>query len=223
MGLVYHMGMGSIFVLLRTFFYLLYHPFAWTYDFVAATVSLGRWKSWVRCSIPFLEGKVLEIGYGPGHLQQALNEGGFSTFGIDESRQMVCQARRRLQKTGSPICLARGLAQSLPFQNEVFDSVVATFPSEYIFDPHTLKDVRRVLKPGGRLVILPMAWITGTQGLERLAAWLFRFTGEAPGTPRPIPGEMRERFMRAGFEAQSELVRLKGSQVLVILAKRTLY
>ncbi|NMC80811.1 MAG: hypothetical protein GYA59_15725, partial [Chloroflexi bacterium] len=39
---------------LKVFFDLLYHSFAWTYDGVAAVVSLGRWKGWVYSVIPFL-------------------------------------------------------------------------------------------------------------------------------------------------------------------------
>ena len=61
--------------LLRIFFQLLYHPFAWAYDLVAGLVSLGRWKSWVLCGLPLLAGRVLEIGFGPGHLQAALQAG----------------------------------------------------------------------------------------------------------------------------------------------------
>ncbi len=209
--------------LLRTFFSLLYHQFAWTYDLVAATVSLGRWKSWVMSSIPYLSGKVLEIGYGPGHLQQILTEHGWPVFGIDESRQMARQAGKRLKRSGRPLRLARGLAQSLPFQEQAFDSVVATFPSEYIFDIRTLKEVRRVLVTGGRFVIIPMAWITGMRPLERLAAGLFRLTGETSGKPQPLRREAQEQFQRAGFNAQSELVSLKGSQVLVIIATSTMY
>ncbi len=61
--------------LLRFFFRLLYHQFAFTYDLVAATVSLGRWKDWVLSVVPFIEGtRILEIGHGPGHLQRALLE-----------------------------------------------------------------------------------------------------------------------------------------------------
>ena len=57
--------------LLRFFFYLLYHSFAFAYDLVAASVSLGRWKDWVLSVVPFIEGnRVLEIGHGPGHLQR---------------------------------------------------------------------------------------------------------------------------------------------------------
>jgi ubiquinone/menaquinone biosynthesis C-methylase UbiE len=207
--------------LLRSFFYLLYHPFAWTYDLVSWTVSLGHWKSWGRSSIPYLEGTILEVGYGPGHLQQALNEKGMQVFGLDESRQMARQARRRLRKQGYPNHLSRGRAEYLPFPGGAFNSVVATFPSEYIFDRRTLNEIHRVLTPCGKLVILPTAWITGTRPLERLAAWLFRVTGEAPGKPKLLRQEVQEQFQRAGFLARSEIIQLEGSQVLVIIAALT--
>ncbi len=131
---------------------------------------------------------------------------------------MARQAGRRLRKKGLPVRLTRGDARRLPFTAAAFDSVVATFPSEYIFDPKTLREIRRVLVPAGTLVILPMAWITGRKPLERLAAWLFRLTGEAPGQPRPITAEVREQFQRAGLQVRSEMVKLKSSQVLVIVA-----
>jgi len=210
--------MRLIFYFLRLFFSLLYHQFAWMYDLVAAAVSLGRWKKWVKSSIPYLEGRILEIGYGPGHLQVSLNEKGFSVFGLDESRQMAYQAKRRLVRDSYRINLTRGHSQFLPFQPHFFNSLVATFPAEYIYDQHTLQEAQRVLVPGGRLVIVPMAWITGTRPLERLAAWLFRITGEAPGKPKPIPAAIRDQFARAGFQVRSEIVKMEGSQVLIIIA-----
>ncbi len=213
--------MRLILFILRTLFHLLYHQFAWTYDLVAATVSLGRWNEWVRSALPYLSGSILEIGYGPGHLQGLLHEKGLAAFGLDESRQMARQAGRRLRAQGFPAALTRGRAQHLPFPPETFDTVAATFPSEYIFDPQTLEEIRHVLLPSGRLVILPMAWITGRRPLERLAAWLFRLSGEAPGKPGTLSETMRERFARAGFEARSELVSARDSQVLVILASKT--
>jgi ubiquinone/menaquinone biosynthesis C-methylase UbiE len=204
--------------LLRIFFSLLYHQFAWTYDLVAATVSLGRWKKWVKSTLPYLDGRVLEIGYGPGHLQAVLGEKSLSAFGVDESRQMARQAERRLKKKGLQARLTRGLSQHLPFRSNAFDAVVATFPSEYIYDPHTLEEAQRVLVPDGRFILVPMAWITGRRPADRLAAWLFRLTGEAPGEPRPLPAAVRERFMKAGFQVESELIEVEGSQVLLILA-----
>ncbi len=210
--------MRLISLLLRAIFSLLYHQFAWTYDMVAAMVSLGRWKTWVKSSIPYLQGKVLEIGYGPGHLQLALNEQGTPVFGLDESRQMASQAHRRLKRGGFPARLSRGVAEHLPFRSGSFDTVVATFPSEYIFDPSTLREARRVLAPGGKLVLLPLAWITGNRPWERLAAWLFRITGQAPDQPRPIAANVREQFGRAGFVLRNELIQLKGSQLLFYIA-----
>jgi len=94
--------------LLRFFFRLLYHQFAFTYDLVAATVSLGRWKDWVLSVLPFIQGtRVLEIGHGPGHLQRALLEQNLLAVGIDESSQMGRLAKRNLRrffhsKAGAP-------------------------------------------------------------------------------------------------------------------------
>src|SRR5829696_5663227 len=86
--------------LLRIFFYLLYHPFAFTYDLVAATVSLGRWKDWVLSVVPFVEGnRILEIGHGPGHLQRVLLSRNLFTVGIDESAPMGRLARRNLTRS----------------------------------------------------------------------------------------------------------------------------
>ena len=220
--LVLFHDMRLILFLFRTIFYLLYHQFAWIYDAVAAVVSLGRWNDWVHSVIPYLDGRILEIGFGPGHLQLSLQEQALSVFGLDESRQMARQAIHRLHNKGFPSNLSRGYAQHLPFPENVFDAVVATFPAEYIFDPQTLTEIRRVLVMDGKLIVVPMAWITGKRPIERLAAWLFRVTGEAPGKPGTISTEMRSQFARAGFKVRGESINMRGSQVLVVIAIRTL-
>ncbi len=205
--------------LLGLFFHLLYHPFAWTYDLVAALVSLGRWRGWVLQAVPYLNGRVLEIGFGPGHLQVAINEAGLEAFGLDESRQMARQARRRLRRGGYPVQLVNGYAQILPFPSDAFDCVAATFPSEYIFEPQTLAEIRRLLRPGGKLVLIPSAWITGQGWLPRLAAGLFRLTGQAAALEQVLPG-IKQRIAQSGFEVRHELVELSGSRVLVIVADK---
>ena len=212
--------MRLIFFLLRPIYYLLYHQFAWTYDFIAAFISLGRWEDWVQTALPYLNGRVLELGFGTGRLQLSMNEINMQAFGLDESRQMASQASRRLRKRGVISRLLLGYAQTLPFANGVFDSVVATFPAEYIFDPQTLIEIWRVLVPSGILVVLPLAWITGTRPLERLVAWLFRVSGEAAGKPGPVSAPINDRFAHSGFEVQSKIVELQGSQVLVIVADK---
>jgi len=209
--------------LFRFIFYLLYHPFAWSYDIVAATVSLGRWQDWVQTVLPFIEGtRVLELGHGPGHLQRTLLSRGLLAVGLDESRQMGRLAKRRLSDNGyTKFNLSRGLAQSLPFPAETFDSVVSTFPSNYIFDHGTLLEVHRTLKSSGRFIILPAAWIIGQKLMERYAASLFRVTGQAPSEPVEVISErFKQPFTDTGFEAKVEQVEVKSSLVLVIIAQK---
>lgn len=212
-------SMRPIQSILRLFFRLLYHQFAWTYDLVAALVSLGRWQAWVRSVLPYLDGRILEIGFGPGHLQLALHGRGLPAFGLDESLPMCRQAIRRLRRKGYSSSLSRGLARAIPFQNSSFDCVVSTFPAEYIFEPQTLRQIHRVLVPGGRLVILPAAWITGTGLPDRLAAGLFELTGQAGALAAFLPG-MESHIRSAGFAVRHELLEFPGSRVLVLTAKK---
>jgi ubiquinone/menaquinone biosynthesis C-methylase UbiE len=208
--------------LLRIVFHLLYHSFAWTYDLVSATVSLGRWQDWVLTVIPFVEGtRVLELGHGPGHLQRILLSRGLLAFGLDESRQMGLLTKKRLSRSGyTQSSLSRGLAQSLPFPAETFDTVVSTFPSNYIFDSSTLLEVCRTLRSGGRFIVLPVAWITGNKLMERYAAAFFRVTGQAPSDPIEIVSErMKQPFKEAGFDVEIKQAEVKSSLVLIIVAK----
>ena len=208
---------------LRLFFHLLYHPFAWTYNLVSWTVSLGRWKDWVKSVVPFIEGnRVLELGHGPGHLQHILRGLNLLTVGLDESRQMGFLAKRNLHDSGyTQNDLIRGLGQDLPFPTEVFDTVVATFPTEYIFESRSLSEVHRVLTNGGRLIVLPVAWITGADLLNKVAAWLFRVTGQAPSDlSQEAINRLVEPFSKVGFKVQTEQLEVKSSLVLIVIAEK---
>lgn len=212
--------------LLVIFFHLLYNQFAWTYDFVADIVSLGRWKSWVLSLIPYLENsEILELGHGTGHLQITLHELGFSPIGIDASPHMVRIAATRLKRKGFPLQIALGNSQHLPYPNQHFRYIVATFPSEYIFDPMTVQEVWRVLDGGGELVVLAVAWLTGEKWLDRIAAWLFRITGQAPET---LSVDFMDRFRRQtdaamvrGFQFNTEYIELQDSKLMLVRAKKS--
>ena len=201
--------------LLRLAFHLLYHAFAWSYDLVAAAVSFGQWNAWVRATRAHLSGtRLLELGPGPGHLQSALHAGGFTPIGLDESRPMLRQAARRLRRAGWPSLLARGLAQSLPFPGACFDTVTATFPSEYIFDPRTLAEAGRVLRPGGRLVVLAGAWPAGPGPLR----WLARLAGvSADARSAGLDARLAAPFIQAGFRAEVRRERVKNSTLVFII------
>ncbi len=199
---------------MRFFFYLLYHPFAFTYDLVAWVVSFGRWKDWVRSIFPLLEGtRILELGHGPGHLQRFLLDQGLAPVALDESTQMGRIARRRL---GGKHKLARGLAQTLPFASASFDTVVATFPTEYIFDPKTLAEIKRVLVSGGKLIVLPATFPS-----NGFLKWLYKVTGESPQT---LDAALMQRFAKpfeqAGFQTEVKTDDRQTNAVLVIITAR---
>lgn len=207
---------------LRLFFKLLYHQFAWTYDWVAAAVSIGMWKDWVSSVLPFIDHPpVLELGHGPGHLQVDLARQGVLCFGLDESRQMSRLARRRLLRFGLIPRLARGVSQSLPFPSGSLRQVVATFPSEYILQPETLGEIYRVLAPGGEFVMLPAAWITGVHPVHRMAAGLFRITGQSPEKSEELALEIWARPIReAGLIVETINIQMKASLLFLIRATK---
>lgn len=223
--------------ILRLFFRLLYHQFAFAYDLVAAAVSFNRWKNWVVGVIPFIEGtRVLEMGHGPGHLQRLLLSRGLVAVGLDESAQMGRLARGNLrrgaisraqtaltsqQKSSSrqyaytQVSLTRGVAQHLPFPNEAFDTIVATFPTAYITDPLTLAEVKRCLANGARLVVLPVALPR-----NRFLDWLFKTTHQRPSEAlEVIQSRLSEPFIAAGFETEVQTLDVKSGVLLIVLAK----
>lgn len=199
---------------MRVFFDLLYHPFAFTYDLVAAVVSFGKWNDWVRSVIPLISGtRTLELGHGPGHLQLALTTRGVDSAAMDESAPMGRIAKRRL---GSSQKLARAITQKIPFASETFDTVISTFPSEYIFDPQTLTEAHRVLRSGGRFIVLPVAFPT-----SGFLKWLYKVTGESPAAlDENLKEKISGHFIQAGFSVKIKTVEAKFSNLLIILADK---
>lgn len=217
--------MGDLYArAIRWAFARFYREFAWTYDAVAAVVSGGHWREWALASLPYLRGSVLELGCGPGHLMRALGQRPQRPFavGLDVSPQMLARARRRLARAGLPVALARADARTLPFASAVFDSVVATFPSEYIIDPATLAEARRVLRPGGRLIVIPAAQFDASGPYQRLVDLAYRLTlqrsplSAAPTRTSPF-GQALEQ---AGFAVEERIDPAPGGQVHVVIADR---
>lgn len=126
---------------------------------------------------------VLEIGFGTGHslvdLAQAVGPEGHVS-GVDISQKMHDIAARKVDDAGlsDRVTLKVAAVPPLPFEDHHFDAAVMSFvlelfPLEEI--PEVLADIARVLKPGGRLVVVSMA--TTREGepdsvLERTYKWL---------------------------------------------------
>ena len=96
--------------------------------------------------------RVLDAGCGAGPLFAALRERGAVVSGFDASAGMLEQARRRL---GADADLrVADLAEPLPYPDNSFDDVVASLVLHYLRDwEPALAEVRRVLRPGGRLIV----------------------------------------------------------------------
>ena len=214
-------AMRALSQILRFFFRLLYNEFAFTYDWVSAFVSMGQWRSWQRAALPHLRGqRVLEIAHGTGNLLMDLRAIGFTPVGMDLSSAMGKIARRKIHARGlaGSIPLTRARVQALPFASRAFDSLLSTFPTEFIVDPAALAEFWRVLRPGGVLVCVPAAHITGLGLPDRFAEWLFRITGQSNSEwYQPL----LKHFERAGFTARLERVALPRSVALVLIAEKT--
>ncbi|HEU4329200.1 MAG TPA: class I SAM-dependent methyltransferase [Roseiflexaceae bacterium] len=217
--------------LVRWAFARFYREFAWTYDTVAALVSAGYWRDWALSALPALRGRVLELGCGTGNLQVALARRADlpPAIGLDASPTMVALSRAKLAKAGLPARLLRADARALPFPNGRFDTLVATFPSEYIADPATLAEARRTLAPGGRLVVILAAQFTADGLYERAIDIAYRLTlqssprgGPASAEPPPeLPPDHRlaRALAGAGFAVQQRWVPAPGGRVLMLTAQ----
>jgi len=101
---------------------------------------------------------ILEVGFGPGQgIKRAATLASRGTVaGVDFSKRMVSQARRRnaAAVTSGSVALCLGDTRSLPYRDSVFDKVLGVNILYFWDDPIVhLKELRRVLKPGGRLAL----------------------------------------------------------------------
>lgn len=91
------------------------------------------------------KGKILDVGCGAGELLWAAKERGWEFEGIDPSKEFIEIGRERLGVAGRAMTL-----EEAAFQNDYFDAAVMNGIIEHLYDPaETLKEVHRVLKPGG--------------------------------------------------------------------------
>lgn len=201
---------------LRLFFRLLYNELAWSYDLVAWLVSLGRWRAWGRTTLDHLRGQhILELGHGPGHLLAALERQGLDAVGLDLSRNMGRQAKQRLRRVGMSTPLVRARAQALPFRDGYFDTVVATFPTRFILEPRTFREVIRTLGPDGRLVVALGTRFEGEGLAASFLTWLYRVTGQN----EPSPDTVLPWLERWGLSARTEIERVGQTTVVLLVAE----
>jgi ubiquinone/menaquinone biosynthesis C-methylase UbiE len=198
---------------------------AWAYDLVAWSASFGQWAAWRRLALQFLRpGPILELAYGTGGFFVDMLVAGYRPVGIDLSPYMAHLAGRRLDRNNIPIRLSQAKAQALPFPSGHFANVVATFPTNYIFEPETLAEIARVLKvpsvaknnTAGRLIIVVEGQLRGPWPFRPFVDWLYRITDQRTFPPRkPL-----SLFEKRSFAARWEMTKHQGARARLLIADR---
>ncbi len=204
-------------------FRLLYNELAFTYDWVSWIVSLGDWRCWQRSALKHLpppadSGRVLELAHGTGNLQLDLRAASYTALGLDLSPAMGRIASRKLVNAGYKPDLVRSRAQRLPFADNSFSDVISTFPTDFILAPDTLREVQRVLVPGGQFLIVPNGSLTSGNALAGFIEWLYKITGQREGEDQMW--DVVNFFGEYGFEAQVVTEPCPRSQAQVIVARK---
>jgi demethylmenaquinone methyltransferase/2-methoxy-6-polyprenyl-1,4-benzoquinol methylase len=138
----------------------LFAPLGPTYDRYAALLSFGQDPRWRRFLVSRLDvsaqDTVLDVATGTGAVaRELLDQKGCAVVGLDQSPEMLAEARRRLPAT---VELVEGRAEALPFPDASFDGLTFTYLLRYVEDPAaTLEELARVLRPGAPVAALEFA------------------------------------------------------------------
>ena len=141
------------------------------YDRINRFATFGqdqRWRKMVQQRLPE-QGKILEIGCGPGSFAENLEGRALTCLDPIPAMLSVAEPRvneKRLSRGYSKATFVEGTAESLPFEDCSFDAVCTLFSFRDWYDkPKGLSEVLRVLKPGGKIVIVDPAKINRIHGL----------------------------------------------------------
>lgn len=124
------------------------HVLPWLIDVSMRGAMLAPYR---RRAAMSCTGRVLDVGIGAGH-NLAFHTPDTDVVGLDPSAALLKKARTRMSAAGRRILLIRAEAENLPLADTTFDAVLLTWTLCSIADPPAaLAEIRRVLKPGGRL------------------------------------------------------------------------
>ena len=196
-----------------------------TYDLFAGTFE-AKYTAIALKHLNIKAGEhVLEIGYGTGQslkqMAKLLGETG-KIYGIDISSGMLKVAEKRLKKPNllNRVELKCGDAVSLPYKVDKFDAVFMSFTLE-LFDtpeiPIVLNEIKRVLKPQGRLGLVSMSKVDAALVMVKLYEWAHRkFPKYADCRPIYVGQSVED----TGFKIQyKEIKKLFGLPVEIIICK----
>ena len=151
------------------------------YDFLNRLLSVGQDKYWRQRAIDLLDPmgneRILDVATGTGDMVIEVAKRNLSVqiFGIDFSQRMLDLGRIKIARNGynQAASLQIGSGECLPFADESFDGVICAFGIRNFADVQLgLREFFRVLKPGGRVVVLEFS-IPQNQFLKTAYEWYF--------------------------------------------------
>lgn len=158
----------------------MFDAIAGRYDALNHLLSAGLDYGWRRRAVRALalsgEERVLDVCTGTADLAIAAASRARQVVGVDFSGEMLRLGLEKVRAASlaGRIVLARGDAMRLPLADVSFDAATIAFGIRNVLDPlQAASEIRRVLRPGGRLAILEFGSPT-TPGLRQMYGWYFR-------------------------------------------------
>jgi ubiquinone/menaquinone biosynthesis C-methylase UbiE len=166
-----------------------------SYDAYMRRMLLGRERRLRELTVSWAEVKagdnVLEVGCGTGSLTLAAKRAAGPSAvvcGIDVLPEMIDQCRRKADEAGADIDFTLGSINAVPYEDDRFDVVLCSFMIFHMSElvrRQGIAEIRRVLKPGGRLLVLDLGLPPGRfwRGIAKLA---FRWVNDDVGDLLPL-------------------------------------
>lgn len=157
--------------------------------------------------------KVLEVAPGPGFFSTELAKlGRFDVTGLDISDSFVAIAKKNAQAEGVQVDFRKGNASAIPFGENSFDFVLCRAAFKNFSDPiGALREMRRVLRPGGRAVVIDLRKDVNKKSLDdyvrglkttAISAFMIRWTFRLMLIKRAYTKGQFEQFIaQSGFES----------------------
>ncbi len=190
----------------------MYSFFAGVYDFVVKVLPV--WKNWLTHALPHIQGpKVLETSFGTGYLLTQYADK-FDTYGIDYNEKFVAMATEKLQKKNISATLQKADIEDLPFDDETFDCIVNTMAfTGYPNGEKAMAEIHRVLKPGGKFILIDIDYPTNRNWLGMKLTRLWAALGD-------LIRDMDPLFHQFNFEYTDEEIGGFGSVHLYVATKQ---
>ncbi|MFL5895736.1 MAG: class I SAM-dependent methyltransferase [Thermoleophilaceae bacterium] len=155
---------------------------------------------------------VLDLACGTGTLAIQVKElkPKADVAAIDADRAILVRAREKAKAAGTRIDFDRGLSTELPYYDASFDVVLSTLFFHHLTDEakaDTAEEVRRILKPGGRLLVAD--WGRAQDPMMRVAFLGVQLLDGFRTTSSNVAGRLPEILREAGFKRVSVVDRMR--------------